>query len=216
GVPLLLLSGTLMGLGIGAMHYMGMMAMRLAADMYYDPFLFVVSLVVAVILATLSLYTGLRAKRGLDGVERLKKGLIGASIMGVAISGMHYTGMAAVYFFPTAVSAGPASALDPMLLGILVTVATLSLLALVICVAAADARLKVANAKIKHEANVARSLQDEAWERVAGPLLGESIAVRALREAINIYATNNRTLLLTGPPGAGQEAVARTVHHESP
>src|SRR5262245_48177342 len=100
-VSLLVLSGVLMGLGIGAMHYTGMMAMRLAADMYYDPLLFVVSLIVAVILATLSLYTGLRAKGGLNGVERLKRGLVGAPIMGVAISGMHYTGMAAVYFFPT-------------------------------------------------------------------------------------------------------------------
>jgi DNA-binding NtrC family response regulator/NO-binding membrane sensor protein with MHYT domain len=214
-VPLLLLSGMLMGLGIGAMHYTGMMAMQLAADMYYDPFLFVVSLIVAVILATLSLYVGLRAKGGLNGGKRLKSGLVGAPIMGVAISGMHYTGMAAVYFFPTAVSAGPSSALDPMLLGILVTVATVSLLALVISVAAVDARLEIANAKIEHEASVARSLQDEARERSAGPLLGESIAVRALRESIGSYASNDRTLFLTGPPGAGQEAVARAIHHES-
>jgi DNA-binding NtrC family response regulator/NO-binding membrane sensor protein with MHYT domain len=214
-IPLLLLSGMLMGLGIGAMHYTGMMAMQLAADMYYDSLLFVVSLVVAVILATLSLYIGLRAKGGSNGGERLKRGLVGAPIMGIAISGMHYTGMAAVYFFPTAVSAGPASALDPMLLGILVTVATVSLLALVICVAAADARLKIANAKIEHETSVARSLQDEARERSAGSLLGQSIAVRALREAIGIYASNDRTLFLTGPPGAGQEAVARAIHHES-
>ncbi len=45
------LAGTMMGLGIGAMHYTGM-----AAEMYYDRLLFGVSLIVAVVLATAALY----------------------------------------------------------------------------------------------------------------------------------------------------------------
>ena len=126
-VPLLLLSGTLMGLGIGAMHYTGMMAMQLAAEMYYDPLLVRRFPDRRRGPGNAILVHCLTGKGGLDDVERLKRGLVGASIMGVAISGMHYTGMAAVYFFPMAVSAGPSSALDPMLLGILVTVATVSL-----------------------------------------------------------------------------------------
>ncbi len=57
----LLLSGTLMGAGIGAMHYTGMAAMRMDAVMFYDPLLFAVSIVVAVTLATAALYANVRA-----------------------------------------------------------------------------------------------------------------------------------------------------------
>ena len=51
----LLIGGTLMGAGIGAMHYTGMMAMQLNALVRYDPTLFAASIVVAVLLAVLAL-----------------------------------------------------------------------------------------------------------------------------------------------------------------
>lgn len=215
GRPRLLLSGALMGIGIGTMHYTGMAAMRMAAVMLYDPVLFVLSLIVAFLLATAALYTKLLAS-GRNGHSRhYRTKLAAASIMGLAIAGMHYTGMAASYFFPTSDSQVTAAALDPMVLGVLVSLAAVLLLALVICVTGVDARLKGASAKIEHELKVAQSLLDEAKQRVDGPLLGESVAVRALREAVVNYAATNETLLLTGPPGAGQEAVARAIHHES-
>src|SRR5690348_12231451 len=46
--PRLLVGGTLMGLGIGAMHYTGMSAMQLDALVRYDPRFFVASIVVAI------------------------------------------------------------------------------------------------------------------------------------------------------------------------
>lgn len=45
-----------MGVGIGAMHYTGMAAMIMDGSMSYDPLLFALSIVVAHVLATLSLY----------------------------------------------------------------------------------------------------------------------------------------------------------------
>src|SRR5713101_2004449 len=53
----LILGGALMGAGIGVMHYTGMAAMRMDAVMRYDPLLFIVSVIVAVVLATTALYT---------------------------------------------------------------------------------------------------------------------------------------------------------------
>ena len=53
--PRLLVGGTLMGAGIGAMHYTGMSAIRLDALVRYDPTLFAASIVVAVLLAILAL-----------------------------------------------------------------------------------------------------------------------------------------------------------------
>jgi len=93
---LLFVSGALMGAGIGLMHYTGMMAMVTPLRMRYDPALFGLSIIVAVALAMLALWIrfGLQQTR-LD--PRLRFVLSGV-IMGVAIAGMHYTGMAAVRF----------------------------------------------------------------------------------------------------------------------
>ncbi|HET8596440.1 MAG TPA: MHYT domain-containing protein [Castellaniella sp.] len=93
---LLAVSGGLMGAGIGLMHYTGMMAMVTPLRMRYDPALFGLSIVVAVALAMLALWIrfGLQQTR-LDPRLRF---LLSGVIMGVAIAGMHYTGMAAVRF----------------------------------------------------------------------------------------------------------------------
>jgi PAS domain S-box-containing protein len=86
----------LVGAGIGAMHYTGMAAMQMALALRYDPFMFGLSIVVAVVLATLALWIrfGLRTLR----LPRAVLGVISASVMGCAIAGMHYTGMAAARF----------------------------------------------------------------------------------------------------------------------
>ncbi len=211
----LILGGTLLGVGIGAMHYTGMAAMRVAAVMFFDPVLFAGSIIVAIVLATTALYTNSLAS-GTDGKRhglRIKLGAAG--VMGLAVSGMHYAGMAAAYFFPTTTSFPDIEGLDPTVLGALVSLATVLILAGVIFVVAIDRRLKTADAQLRHGFKVAEALLDEAKERVEGPLLGESLAVRTLREAIGTYAAMDETLLLTGPIGAGQEAVARAIHHQS-
>ncbi|PJZ24635.1 transcriptional regulator [Leptospira hartskeerlii] len=92
----LVLGGLLVGSGIGAMHYTGMGAVETAPYLRYDPWFFALSIVVAVVLAILSLWVRF-------GLENLKLGtlwpsLISAATMGSAISGMHYTGMAAARF----------------------------------------------------------------------------------------------------------------------
>jgi PAS domain S-box-containing protein len=70
------------------MHYTGMAAMQMAPALRYDPVIFGVSIIVAVALAILALWVRFR----------LQKMLVSAVVMGVAIAGMHYTGMAAARF----------------------------------------------------------------------------------------------------------------------
>jgi diguanylate cyclase (GGDEF)-like protein/PAS domain S-box-containing protein len=91
----LLVGSVLLGLGIGTMHYTGMAAYRLDGLVRYDPTLFAVSLVVAVLLAFLALWirNGLRRR-----VPPRWLALLSALVMGGAVSGMHYTAMAAAYF----------------------------------------------------------------------------------------------------------------------
>jgi len=97
----LLTGGVLTGAGIGAMHYTGMAAMRTNLDLHYDPAMFALSIVVAVALATLAIWIrfGVRSLR--RHVRPSFLGALSAFVMGCAIAGMHYTGMAAARFTGT-------------------------------------------------------------------------------------------------------------------
>ncbi len=115
-------AGLLMGAGIAMMHYVGMSALRANCIVSYSPALVAASFAVAVAASGLALWLAFSPTH--------KPHLMaGAACMGLAISGMHYTGMAAATFLPVedlvAISA-PVLSLD--LLAIVVAVT-----ALVIC-----------------------------------------------------------------------------------
>ncbi|WP_051293695.1 MHYT domain-containing protein [Pseudoduganella violaceinigra] len=98
GLRSLLLGGAMVGAGIAAMHYTGMAAMRSALQLRYDPWIFGLSILVAMALATLALWVrfGLQGLRGRLGHTATVA--TAGVIMGCAIAGMHYTGMAAARF----------------------------------------------------------------------------------------------------------------------
>jgi len=98
----LLAGGVFMGLAISAMHYLGMAAMRMEATLRYDPWLFALSLFIALAASLGALWLAFRLSRESLGWSWTKLGA--ALLMGVAISGMHYTGMAAAIFTPAPVS----------------------------------------------------------------------------------------------------------------
>ena len=89
--PAVAASGVFMGLGIVAMHYTGMAAMRMQAHLSYDAFFVTLSVLIAIGASVVALWlaflnTGLLQK------------LLASVVMGLAISGMHYTGMGAAVF----------------------------------------------------------------------------------------------------------------------
>lgn len=94
-----LISGILVGAGIGTMHYVGMAAMEMAPLLRYDPWIFALSIVVAVLLAIIALWvrTGLNQLIS-SNMNSISCNFIASIVMGLAISGMHYTGMAAARF----------------------------------------------------------------------------------------------------------------------
>jgi NO-binding membrane sensor protein with MHYT domain len=98
GLPSLLTGGVVTGLGVAVMHYLGMAAMRMPGRITYDPGLLIVSVVIAIVAATAALW-GATALRGLLTT------LVASLIMGIAVSGMHYMGMAAMRMYA---SPGPA------------------------------------------------------------------------------------------------------------
>jgi len=94
----LLIGGVLVGSGIGAMHYAGMAALRSNLALRYDPLMFGLSIMVAVVLATLALWVRFGLLRLNTGLKQEWLPPISAVIMGFAIAGMHYTGMVAARF----------------------------------------------------------------------------------------------------------------------
>ncbi len=110
--PRLLVGGTLMGAGIGAMHYTGMSAIRLDALLRYDPTLFAASIVVAVLLAILAL----EAREWISQMRLARHGSmregVGALILGFAVTAMHYTAMASTYCFAVTGQKSSVSGLD--------------------------------------------------------------------------------------------------------
>ncbi len=120
----LAVGGVLMGLGIAAMHYTGMAALKMSPAIDYAPPVFALSVALAIFAA----WGALRLMY-LGGPERrptLPRYLVGAAVMGAAISGMHYTAMAGADIRPDSVClAGPAS-MEPKVLAVLVALTSLS------------------------------------------------------------------------------------------
>jgi signal transduction histidine kinase len=89
-----------MGAAIAGMHYIGIASMRLAAVIHWNMILVYASIVIAIGASFVALLLAFKLRN-----ENSKKGIFyrmaGATIMGFAISGMHYTAMAAMSFVPT-------------------------------------------------------------------------------------------------------------------
>jgi len=93
----LIAAGQLLGLAIVAMHYTGMAAVRTPAQLTYDPWLVAASVGIAVGASTVALWLFIWLRH--DNSRRGRSLRASASVvMGLAISGMHYTGMAAARF----------------------------------------------------------------------------------------------------------------------
>jgi NO-binding membrane sensor protein with MHYT domain len=112
----LVTGGTITGLGVATMHYLGMAGLRLQGRIDYDTLTVALSVLIAVVAATAALWAAVSVHGFLAS--------LGASlVMGIAVSGMHYTGMAAVsvHLHGVTGSAGeadsPATLLAPMLIG---------------------------------------------------------------------------------------------------
>ncbi|MEY9858794.1 NO-binding membrane sensor protein with MHYT domain [Catenulispora sp. GAS73] len=163
----LLLGGFITGSGVTGMHYLGMAAMRMTPQVHYNVLVVAASEVVAVVAATAALWFALRV-RGLPAT-------IGAAIvMGVAVTGMHYTGMAAVHVTATAMDPTPWSAgmpiaaesvptgmsasalLTPLVLGISVTT---TILLLVVAMAPTERELQ----EERRAVELASSLRERSY-----------------------------------------------------
>ena len=141
----LLAGGVLMGLGICSMHYTGMAAMEVTPAIRYDGVLFGASVAVAIAAATAALWMSFTLRS--RGTRRVYARLGSAVIMGFAIVGMHYTGMAAANFAPDTVCANGALANSSWMAGT-VAVITFLILCGTLSLSVLDARMEARTAEM--------------------------------------------------------------------
>jgi NO-binding membrane sensor protein with MHYT domain len=85
----IILGGTFAGLGVASMHYTGMAAMQIDGRVTYDDLLVAASVAIAVVAATVALWFTVKVRKAAAIIAS-------ALVMGVAVTGMHYTGMSAM------------------------------------------------------------------------------------------------------------------------
>ncbi|MBC3376510.1 EAL domain-containing protein [Pseudomonas sp. SWRI92] len=134
-----------MGTGISAMHYTGMAALRMQPGIDYDPTLFGTSLLIAVVACAAALWIAVRLRQHSPHVRIARAGA--AVVMGIAIVGMHYTGMAAAQFSEGSFC-GSLDGLSGKGLDNLVLITTLAVLAIALLTSILDARLEARTAEL--------------------------------------------------------------------
>ena len=139
-LPVLIAGGVIMGAGICGMHYTGMAAMRMEPPIEYSPGLFIASMVIAVTASVAAVWLAFTFHSGRDGPQVLQR-IAAAVVMGLAISGMHYTAMAAANFEAGAVCAvSPTVDVDNVTLAYGIAVTILCILTLTIVLPLLTAR----------------------------------------------------------------------------
>ncbi len=214
----LLIGGTLMGAGIGAMHYGGMEAMSSNALVRYDPVLFGTSIVAAVILAILALNVrfmvgqpaGVKSANAdspdavmPDRRPTVLREIAGAMILGFAVTAMHYIAMASTYCFAN--PGGATSAIDAKVFaGVTAVIASL-VLVMAIAAVAFDRRMKIEIAmREKATAKVAAEM-----ERLNSVFQSTGAVVLMLDPEARIVRANHAVLEMLGQPDG--DVVGRSV-----
>jgi diguanylate cyclase (GGDEF)-like protein len=142
--PRLCTGALLMGAGVCAMHYTGMAAMRMMPPIHYIPSLFILSCVIAVVASGAALWMAFRLRNGVRGERKLRAAA--AVVMGIAIAGMHYTGMAAAQFPAGGMSAMTGGDMSSGWLAPMVIVCALAVLSIALIASVLDRRLEVRTA----------------------------------------------------------------------
>ena len=155
-------SALIMGIGINAMHYTGMAAMQMQPGIVYDPRLFALSVLIAVVASALALWIAFRLRRSTPDVWLPRIGA--AVVMGFAIVGMHYTGMAAANFPADSVCMAARVGVHRDSLATLVVLATFCVLGLSLIASVFDARLE-ANARILAMSQATAAERQDLLER---------------------------------------------------
>ncbi|GAB4086445.1 MHYT domain-containing protein [Myceligenerans cantabricum] len=183
-LPGMLIGGFLAGAGVATMHYMGMAAMKMNATMSFDGTYVVASVIIAIVAATAALWCTTHIRGAIATI-------IATVVMGVAVTGMHYTGMMGVRVsgstdvVPEGVSTG--ELLVPLVMA--VSVVTL-LLVLVVGLWPTESELR---AQVEFEKRLKESQERESTRSSGAPSLSATAeALRAGHTTAGAHAAYHR------------------------
>lgn len=166
----LLVGSIFMGLGIAAMNYTGMAAMRLQAIAHYNPVLVGLSIAIAIIASLMALWLAFKLRNDNTLIGSVRR-FGSAILMGSAIAGTHYTAMAAVSFEITEQPGLHSSHLvRHSMLAVGIAIATLIVMALAMVASIFDQRLNLQMARaeaLRQSEERFRSLVQNASDIIA-------------------------------------------------
>ena len=137
-----------MGAGIAAMHYIGMEAMRSTAMCHYDARLVALSIVLAMVISFVALRLAFLSRDDKKNASLRK--LLSATVMGLAIPVMHYTGMAAASFTADGMVPDMSHATSITTLGVAgITIVTLMILSLAVLTSVFDRRFSAQSLELE-------------------------------------------------------------------
>lgn len=166
----LLIGGIFMGIGIAAMHYIGMAGLQMHATSQYNLKLVAVSVAIAISASLVALYLAFQLRTETTRSSKLLK-LYSALLLGTAIAGMHYTAMSAVQFQPISpVVPQPLQGIDNAWLAVGIGLATLIILALPLLASLVVQRMRAEGARaeaLKQSEERFRALVQNASDVIA-------------------------------------------------
>jgi len=149
------LCSLVMGLGIVSMHYIGMSAILIFPVIVYNWPIVAASVLIALLASFAALWLTFNLRRTTHRLVWMAR-LGAAIIMGLAIAGMHYTGMAAARFQIGAICSGGV-ALDNQWLALVVSIATFSLLIITLVAGVFDSHMEMSARSHAHRLEKANS-----------------------------------------------------------
>lgn len=199
------LSGTIIGAGIGAMHYTGMAAMRMNAEFFYDQRWFFLSILIAVILGIIGVFAEkLRDYKSASWLT-LPFQISSAAILGLSVFGMHYVAMQAAIYIPGISSHTPIEkTLSPVVLSVNVSLASIIIAVLALVAVRFDARMR----RVQKNAAVTQERMLSAIESIRdGFLLFDENGTLLMHNGIFAGMYPNLKQLLK--PGTSYESLLR-------
>jgi NO-binding membrane sensor protein with MHYT domain len=190
----MIFGGIILGFSIASMHYVGMAAM-LGMKIRYLPGLFLLSIIIAIVASEAALYLAIKSSQG-SVKSRIRLKIVSALIMGAAICGMHYTGMAAAVFTSDHHVHSALSEVNPNMLALTVAIVTIFFLGIAVALSSFQAVLNARSVEMARRAGMAE-VASNVLHNVGNVLNSVNVSSSIIKEHIknidlqNLVEINN-------------------------
>jgi diguanylate cyclase (GGDEF)-like protein len=211
-LPLVRLAGgaLMLGGGVATMHYIGMEALRMEPGIHYTGRWFVLSIVIAIVTSAIALWTAFRLRGNAPGARPMRAAA--AVLMGLAIVGTHYSGMAGANFKLGTICAAARNGADHAWLAIPLALGTTAIMLVTLLFSVLDRRQQARTSALASSLEQARELAYYATHDNLTKLPNRVFLERAITDAMRV-ATGERPFALMFMDLDGFKAVNDALGH---